>query len=339
VATPFAYAVDLVRRVCQLAGKASFVSDLRNELRRDGVLTAVERHDTAKLFDWLMLVLSFQGIADRAAAAFIAEHGSISWTDVEHSLAQAPSCPKLAGYWRFQGCGFHKTSGTCAEPSHIDACPLPRHPLRNGRLNQTAYSLFFFVRDVMGGDIVAWLDAQLAPPENLSPARQVAIARNALIEPLRHIYGVSDKVLAVALSALLMTVGRTKPFWFEVGASFVAVDTLVHNFLHRTGILRRLDADHLYGVACYRLGGCADVIERIAAEVDAKAFNPAFPTIFPRFVQASIWRYCAKNGLDICNGNRIDDREPCNNVYCRLHGRCDRIALRDSAKKLVFSAV
>jgi hypothetical protein len=286
-----------------------------------------------------MLVLSFQGIADRAAAAFIAEHGSISWTDIEHSLAQAPSCSKLAGYWRFEGCGFHKTSGTCAEPNHIEACPLPRHPLRNGRLNQTAYSLFFFVRDIMGGDIVAWLDAQLAPPEILSPARRVSIARNALIGPLRHVYGVSDKVLAVALSALLMAVGRAKPFWFDVGASFVAVDTLVHNFLHRTGILRRLDADHAYGVACYRPGGCADLIERIATEIDAKTFNPAFPGVFPRFVQASIWRYCAESGFDVCNGNRIDDRERCNNVYCRLHSRCDRIVLRDSAKKRVFSAV
>jgi len=30
-------------------------------------------------------------------------------------------------------------------------CPLPRHALRNGRLNQTVYSLFLFMRDVAGG--------------------------------------------------------------------------------------------------------------------------------------------------------------------------------------------
>jgi hypothetical protein len=34
----------------------------------------------------------------------------------------------------------------------------------------------------------------------------------------------------------------------------IAVDTLVHNFLHRTGILHRLDASHAYGPACYH--GC-----------------------------------------------------------------------------------
>src|SRR5437763_391709 len=111
-AAPLAYAVDFVRRICQLAGRPSFINDLRSELRRDGIIKAVQRHDTAKLFDWLMLVLSFQGIADRAAAAFIAEHGSVSCADIEHSLVQAPSCRKLVGYWRFHGCGFHKTSGT-----------------------------------------------------------------------------------------------------------------------------------------------------------------------------------------------------------------------------------
>ena len=40
----------------------------------------------------------------------------------------------------------------------------------------------------------------------------------------------------------------------------IAIDTLVHNFLVRTGILQRFDADHPYGAACYRPGGCADII-------------------------------------------------------------------------------
>ena len=32
----------------------------------------------------------------------------------------------------------------------------------------------------------------------------------------------------------------------------IAIDTLVHNFLHRTGILPRFNANHVYGAACYR---------------------------------------------------------------------------------------
>jgi hypothetical protein len=108
----------------------------------------------------------------------------------------------------------------------------------------------------------------------------------------------------------------------------IAIDTLVHNFLHRTGILARFGADHLYGAACYRPGGCADIITVAAQRIDARRFNRAFPTVFPRFVQHAIWRYCAQLGLDVCNGNRLDDRRRCGNVYCQIRQFCDRIALR-----------
>jgi hypothetical protein len=107
----------------------------------------------------------------------------------------------------------------------------------------------------------------------------------------------------------------------------IAIDTLVHNFLHRTGILHRFGADHAYGSACYRRGGCAEIIETVADRIDARAFNPSFPAVFPRFVQHAIWRYCARSGLDVCNGNRVDDRKSCDNVYCQIHSICDRIAL------------
>ena len=97
----------------------------------------------------------------------------------------------------------------------------------------------------------------------------------------RNVYGVADKVLAMALSSLLLGAGKRRPLWFEVGATFVAVDTLVHNFLHRTGILRRLCADHPYGDKCYRPGGCAGILGLLAANIDAREFNPAFPATFP----------------------------------------------------------
>ena len=63
-------------------------------------------------------------------------------------------------------------------------------------------------------------------------------------------------------------------------------------------------------------------------------FNPAFPAVFPRFVQHAIWRYCAQSGLDVCNGNRIDDRKSCENVYCQIHNICDRIALYNNQYNL-----
>ena len=323
----YEYAVNVVHSICCLAGVPSYVDDLRADLRDNGVLLAVNDHDTARLFDWLMSVLSFQGIADRVAEDFIDRHGNVDWSAIEQALAASPSCPKLDGYWLFHDCRYRKTSGTCAELDHIAACPLPGHALRNGRLNQTAYSLFLFIRDVADGDLVRWIDQQLAAAD-AKAAINVATARDALIGPLRNVYGVSDKVLAMALSALLMGAGQRRPLWFKVGATFIVIDTLVHNFLHRTGILQRFDADHPYGSGCYQPGGCCEILEQIAARIDASAFNPAFPTVFPRFVQSAVWRYCAEGGLDVCNGNQIHDGFRCDNIYCRLHSSCDRIALQ-----------
>jgi hypothetical protein len=189
-----------------------------------------------------------------------------------------------------------------------------------------AYSLFLFMRDVADSDFVGWIDQQLDAVDPQTPDRLAAL-REAIIGPLRNVYGVSDKVLAMALSNLLVAAGR-RPLWVEVGGTFVAVDTLVHNFLHRTGILRRLSADHPYGDRCYRPGGCAGILHLLAAHIDARQFNPAFPATFPRFVQSAIWRYCAEEGLAICNGNRIDDDASCDNRHCQLFRRCDRIVLR-----------
>jgi hypothetical protein len=165
-----------------------------------------------------------------------------------------------------------------------------------------------------------------------SPDRLAAL-REAIIGPLRNVYGVSDKVLAMALSTALLAASSRRPLWVEVGATFVAVDALVHNFLHRTGILQRLRADHSYGDRCYRPGGCAGVLHLLAAKIDARQFNSAFPATFPRFVQHAIWRYCAESGLDICNGNRIDDVDRCNNGHCQLFQRCDRIALFEKSMR------
>jgi hypothetical protein len=185
-------------------------------------------------------------------------------------------------------------------------------------------------------NFVGWIDRQLRAVDPQSPDR-LAACREAIIGPLRNVYGVSDKVLAMALSSLLLGAGKRRPLWLEVGATFVAVDTLVHNFRHRTGILQRFCADHPYGDQCYRPGGCASILGLLAAHIDAREFNPAFPATFPRFVQSATRRYCAENGLDVCNGNRIDDGTRCDNRHCQLFRRCDRIALRKTRENRVKS--
>jgi hypothetical protein len=321
------HAVRVIYRVCCLAGSASLIDNIRADLDADGVRAAIRKRDTAVVFDWLIAALSYQGISDQIAYDYMEEHGYVQWDDINQKLAEGASCPKLKSYWHFHGCRYAKLSGTCAEPDHIARCPLPTHDLRNGHLNQAAYSLYLFIRDIADGDLIGWIDQRLQAANSPTGPDRVARMRSAVIAPLRGIHGVSDKVLTMALSSLLLGAPNKLRLWREVGASMIAIDTLVHNFLHRTGILRRFGAAHAYGSACYRPGGCAEIIETVAGRIDTSAFNPAFPAIFPRFVQHAIWRYCAQNGLDVCNGNRIDGRKSCENVYCQIRNICDRIAL------------
>ena len=193
-----------------------------------------------------------------------------------------------------------------------------------------AYSLFLFIRDIADADLVGWIDRQFQAADDPTSPDRLGRLREALIGPLREVYGVSDKVLTMSLSCILLAAPKRLQLWHEVGASMIAIDTLVHNFLVRTGIVARFEADHSYGAACYQPGGCADIIEAVAQRIDARQFNPGFPQPFPRFVQHAIWRYCAQSGLDVCNGNRIDDRQSCANVYCQIHSNCDRIVLNNT---------
>ncbi len=256
------------------------------------------------------------------------KHGSASWAKMEAKLQACPSCPKLRTYWDYEGCRYDKGSFTCAEPDHIDACPVPREQLRNGRLNQTAASFFLFVRDIAGGDLIGWIDSQLETVTGTSDADLEAATQEALIGPLREVFGVADKVLTNALSWLMIGARNHRPVWFETGSAMVVIDTLVHNFLHRTGILESCGIPHRYGPACYAERGCAEIIRRAAERIDARSFNPSFPEFFPRFVQHAIWRYCAADGLDLCNGNRIDDRASCQISYCHIFRICGRKRLK-----------
>jgi hypothetical protein len=89
------HAVRGIHSVCCLAGSASLLDDIRAELRAEGVPSAIRRHDTAVLFDWLMAALSYQGISDRVAFNYMEAHGQARWHDVEAKLGQGATCPKL----------------------------------------------------------------------------------------------------------------------------------------------------------------------------------------------------------------------------------------------------
>jgi hypothetical protein len=104
----FSYAVQLVHATCCLAGSALYLDDIRADLRERGIMRAIKDHDTPALFDWLVEMLSFQGISDSVAAGYMAQHGNVRWAEIAEALARTPSCPKLTGYWRFYDCRYRR---------------------------------------------------------------------------------------------------------------------------------------------------------------------------------------------------------------------------------------
>ena len=148
-------------------------------------------------------------------------------------------------------------------------------------LNQMAYSLFLFVRDIADGDLVGWIDRQFQDADDPASPNRLPRLCEALVGPLREVYGVSDKVLTMTLSCILLAAPERLRLWQQVSASMIAIDTLVHNFLVRTGILARFGADHSYGAACYQAGGCADIIAAVAARIEPAVQYPGFPQLFP----------------------------------------------------------
>lgn len=312
------------------AAPRNYLAEIEANLVRDGVQAAIQRRDTSALVDFLIGASQFQGVADRSAIAFVDKNGAVGAADIHAALAATPCCPRLKNYWSFADCRLRKTARCCSEPGHFLACPLPSHPARKGSLTVAAYSLYFFVRDVCNSDFIGWIDRRLSEsdPGVDAPNRAVCMGRS-LLEPLRNVYGIGEKVWSMALADLLLAADLNRERWVATGAGMVVIDSLLHNHLHRTGVLRRFGAEHAYGPRCYASGGCADLIRGLAARIDARQFNATFPADFPRFIQFAIWRLCSASERNVCNGNRIDDRYRCENMDCPTFAACDRLSLRE----------
>lgn len=314
------YCKHIIERVCDVAGPRSLIKNIREDLRRAGIPDAIRSNGDPALFTWFLRIFSLQGVSDQAALSYLDRHDAPQLLDLYFEASQA-DCPLLKSYWTFDRCGYRKSASTCNKPRLLSSCPLPEHDLRNGRLNQTAFSLALFIRDIAQENFTKWLFIQ---------TKRVADGEStidqALIEPLAQVHGASDKVVRLAISDLMLGTGIFD-HWREIGAQIVVVDRLVHNFFQRTGILDRLEASHHSGEQCYQANHCLDILYLLSSLIDARSYNRTYPTYFPRFVQKAIWNYCANSEFNICNGNEIDDRRRCENKYCSLYRTCDRVKL------------
>ena len=303
-------------------------SRLAKILEPAGVIEAVRDHNSERLYEWLLEELQYQGISDAAADGYLANHGTLRYAEISRAFQSPTECRKLLSFDSYTSCGFRKISNTCAEPILLPACPVGKHDLRNGRLNQIAYSLYLFIRDVCGGDLVSYIDYVLERADRPDHPDRLLIMRDVLLADLKRIHGISDKVLSMSFANLLQGADPHRPRWVATGATMIAVDRLVHNFLVRTGIVRRVGAPHPYGPGCYRETGCAAIIDRLARQIDARKYDLAAPTYCPRLIQFALWIYCSQAGLNICNGNKIDAAARCKNRNCTVYALCERNPLR-----------
>lgn len=318
--------VAVLNAPLQLAA-ASFLMDVEGALARNGIQAAVSRHDTASIFDWLISLIQLQGISDRAAFEFSDRHGLPAAADLRQHLASA-RCVRLTSFWHFAECGYRRSGGSCSEPALRPSCGVHAIPARNGRLAQSAFSLALFIRDHCDGDIVGWTDRRLADADCGPAAGRARQMREAVVQPLTEVFGISSKVVSMAMADLLLGGDPGRARWVQTGAAMIAIDSLVHNFLHRTGLANHFGHAHRYGDACYSPGGCADTVEHLAADIDARQFGSQNPPYFPRLIQFAIWSFCAESGSNICNGNQIDDDRSCDQKFCPAGIGCMRVPLR-----------
>ncbi len=283
---------------------------------------AIDAHDTAALYAVLVAGFSYQGITDATAQRFMEEHGTADWPAIARSLEQGRDlCPKLQGFETFVGCRYQKARKTCGNPAALPACPVAALPLRKGILNEQAFSLYLLIRDRCGGDLVAFIDQVLAVSE--CEPDPTTISREALIALLVAVRGVSRKLASMMLAWIMAATSDDRRHWRAVAASMVAVDSLVHNHLHRTGILSAYGAAHAYGTRCFGLSGCELVIRDLAARVSAIEGS----IVSPRRLEHAVWRFCASRELARCNGRRINDDGACQLTDCPLWDGCGHVPL------------
>ncbi len=272
------------------------------------------QHKSIKLYQYLLKSFLFAGGGDQSNLAYYAKQRyKPTYNRVKRAI-KAAQCPKLASFEAFKGCGYRKTTNKCHEPAFLGTCPLTRFDMKRGALNHMAFSLYFFLREVCGGDFYAYVRGHFGQ-EELSDKATIELL-HGFIGKVTSIANVGPKLAHMALSSLFLT---RYPGWDyrRVGLHMIAVDSLVHNFLHRTGILDGYQLQHAYGPRCHGQTGCMGVIQDLASRIDCREFNPTLPAHFPRFVQYHMWAYCAKDGENVCNLNQCKPGKP--NPACILH--------------------
>ena len=112
-----------------LPATSPVIDELRHEAIEAGLVAAVETGETPIIFDWLMSILSYQGISDAVARGFMDQHGNVTWAEIKRALDRDPECKKLQGYWAFTRCQYRKDfADLCGANQFWQLPPAPSQP-------------------------------------------------------------------------------------------------------------------------------------------------------------------------------------------------------------------
>ena len=89
------FATNLILQTCRASPDPTYLKRMRANLTRQGIRTAVAQHDTPALFDWLIEVVSYQGISDSIAWTYMEQHGRVRSADLQAAFEHRPPAPSL----------------------------------------------------------------------------------------------------------------------------------------------------------------------------------------------------------------------------------------------------
>lgn len=219
---------------------------------------------------------------------------------IRNELGSA-ECPKLESFDQFDRCGYSKSqkdSGKpCTMPRFFNECPLPQYDMKNGKLNQMVFSTYLFLKDRCQGDFPGFIKEIFGTPQQVEKLEEEEL--NARVKTLENemcrIFNVGPKLINMTMSSLFYA-KTGKWNYRRVFPQMAAVDSLVHEFLHRTGTLKLFGREHKYGEkVCHSPEGCVGVINDIARQIDCRRYNKDYPEYYPRMVQVCIWKFCTES--------------------------------------------
>ncbi len=153
--------IEMVKQIIRAYQKLFVDPYLTDSTEIEAILHQMQHgklhHKSIKLYQYFLESFLLSGGGDQSNQNYYNNQKyKPTFNRVKRAL-QAAQCPKLTSFEAFKGCGYRKTTNNCTEPAFRGSCPLPRFDMKRGALNQMAFSLYFFRRDVCRRDFYTFV--------------------------------------------------------------------------------------------------------------------------------------------------------------------------------------